>query len=146
MSATNNFETSLLDLIITNVDGPSSLGGGGLRGSTTAGVFYVSLSTTSPGEAGTQATGETVYTNYVRVSVARDLSSWTVSGNTADNDAAIDFATGGAAGETISSFGLGSSSSGATPLFLYGDLTAVLAVSSGITPSFAAGDLNVTLD
>jgi hypothetical protein len=31
-------------------------------------------------------------------------------------------------------------------LFLYGDLTAVLAVSSGITPSFAAGDLNVTLD
>ena len=64
----------------------------------------------------------------------------------ADNDAAVTFpsATGGS--ETETHFGIGSDTSGAGNLFIWGALTASLAVSNGITPSFAAGALDVTLD
>jgi hypothetical protein len=87
-----------------------------------------------------------VYTNYARQDEARNTTQWTVTGNTADNDNAIGYPTGGATGATLTHFGLGSASSAAGNLFLYGALTASLAVSSGITPSFAAGALDVTLD
>lgn len=147
MSATNAFETSLLGLIITNANASNVGDATGLRGSSTAGVFYISL-TVSPGhgETGDQTTNETAYTNYVRVSVARSTAEWTVTGNTADNDNAITFATGGASGATLFGFGLGSDSTAAGNLFLYGTLTSTLAVSNGITPSFAAGALDITLD
>lgn len=146
MSATNAFETSLLGLIITNVDAANVGDATGLRGSTTAGVFWISLHTASPGEAGSQTTSETAYTNYARQDEARNTTQWTVTGNTADNDNAIGFPTCGASGATLTDFGLGSDTSGAGNLFLYGALTASLAVSSGITPSFAAGALDITLD
>ena len=146
MSATNAFETSLLGLIFTNVDAANVGDATGLRGSTTAGVFYISLSTGTLTETSTQSTTEAAYTSYARVSVARSGAGWTVTGNTADNTSAITFpaATGGSETETY--FGIGSASSGAGNLFLYGALTAGLAVSSGITPEFAAGALDVTLD
>jgi hypothetical protein len=146
MSATNAFETSLLGLIFTNVDAANVGDATGLRGSSTAGVFWISLHTSSPGETGDQTTNETVYTNYARQDEARNTTQWTVTGNTADNDNAIGYPTGGATGATLTHFGLGSASSAAGNLFLYGALTASLAVSSGITPSFAAGALDVTLD
>lgn len=148
MSATNAFETDLLELIFQNVDCPNVGDATGLRGSTTAGVFYVSLHTADPGETGTQTTNETSYTNYLRSggSVARSAGGWTVTGATADNTAAITYATCGVTGATITHFGIGSASSGAGNLFLKGALSASLAVSSGITPSFAIGALDVTLD
>jgi hypothetical protein len=146
MSATNAFETSLLGLIITNVDAANVGDAAGLQNSAADGVFYVSLHTASPGETGDQTTNETVYTNYARVSVARTVAGWTVTGNTADNDAVITFATCGVTGATLTHFGLGSDASGAGNLFLYGALDASLIVSSGVTPEFAAGDLNVSLD
>jgi hypothetical protein len=146
MSATNAFETSLLGLIFTNVDAANVGDATGLRGSSTAGVFWISLHTSSPGETGDQTTNETVYTNYARQDEARNTTQWTVTGKTADNDNAIGYPTGGATGATLTHFGLGSASSAAGNLFLYGALTASLAVSSGITPSFAAGALDVTLD
>jgi len=146
MSATNVFETSLLGLIITNVDAANVGDATGLRGSTTAGVFWISLHTATPNETGNQATSEAAYTSYARQDEARNTTQWTVTGNTADNDNAITFpaATGGS--ETETHFGLGSASSAAGNLFLYGALTAGLAVSSGITPEFAAGALDITLD
>lgn len=147
MSASNELETALLGLLITNANAANIGDATGLRGSSTAGVFYVSL-TVSPGhtEAGDQTTNETTYTNYVRVSVARDTSNWTVTNDTADNDNAITFATGGASGATLFGFGLGSAAStGAGHIFVIGDLTSTLAVSNGITPSFAAGALDVVL-
>lgn len=151
MSATNAFETDLLELIFTNVDAPNVGDAGGLRGSVTAGVFYVSLHTgAGPGETGSQVTNEAAYTSYDRVSVARSAAQWTVTGDTVDNDNAITFpaATGGS--ETEAHFGIGSAALSASPasgnLFIFGALTAGLAVSSGITPSFAAGELNITLD
>lgn len=146
MSATNAFETSLLGLIITNVAAANVGDAGGLQPSATAGVFWISLHTASPGETGAQNTSEAAYTSYARQDEARNTTQWTVTGNTADNDNAITFpaATGGS--ETETHFGLGSASSAAGNLFLYGALTASLAVSSGITPEFAAGALDITLD
>jgi hypothetical protein len=146
MTATDAFETSLLGLIITNANAANVGDATGLRGSTAAGVFWISLHTASPGEAGNQTTSETAYTNYARQDEARDTTQWTVTGNTADNDNAIGFPTGGATGATLTDFGLGSAVSGVGNLFLFGALTSSIAVSSGITPSFAAGALDITAD
>lgn len=149
MSATNVFEAGLLSLIFENANYANVGDATGLRGSTTAGVFYISLHTGDPGEAGDQTTSEATYTSYARVSVARSTAGWTVSGTAptqAANDAAITFpaATGGSS--TCTYFGIGSDTSGAGNLFLSGALTASLAVTSGITPAFAIGALVVTLD
>jgi len=146
VSATNAFETALLNLIVLNVDCANVGDAAGLQNSATEGVFWISLHTASPGETGDQTTSETAYTNYARQDEARNASRWTVTGNTADNDNAIGFPTGGASGATLTDFGLGSDTSGAGNLFLFGALTASLAVSSGITPSFASGALDITLD
>lgn len=146
MSATNAFETSLLGLLFTNVNAANVGDATGLRGSSTAGVFWISLHTANPDETGDQTTSETTYTNYARQDEARNTTQWTVTNNTADNDNAIAFPTGGASGATLTHFGIGSDTSGAGNLFLYGALTASLAVSNGVTPSFAAGALDVTLN
>ena len=146
MSATNVFENGLLSLIFENANYANVGDATGLRGSSTAGVFHISLHTANPNETGSQNTTEAAYTSYARVSVARASAQWTVTTGTADNDGAITFpaATGGS--ETESHFGVGSDATLAGNLFLWGALGATLAVSSGITPSFAAGALDVTLD
>lgn len=146
MSASNELETSLLGLLITNVDAAFIGDAAGLQNSAAAGVFWISL-TVSPGhtEAGDQTTNETAYTNYARQDEARNTTQWTVTNDTADNDNAIGFPTGGASGATLFGFGLGSDTSGAGHIFIIGDLTATLAVSNGVTPSFAAGALDVVL-
>lgn len=146
MSATNAFETDLLELIFTNTNIANVGDSTGLRGSSTAGSFYISLHTADPGETGAQNTSEASYTSYARVAVARSGSGWTVSGNTVSNAAAINFpqATGGSS--TVTHFGIGTDSSGAGNLLFSGSLTASLAVSNGITPSFAIGALTVTAD
>jgi len=144
MSATNVFENGLLSLIFENANYANVGDATGLRGSSTAGVFYISLHTANPDETGSQTTSESAYTNYARVSVARSTAGWTVASGVADNDAAITFAACGVTGSTITHFGIGSDVSGAGNLFLKG--TSSLTVSSGITPQFAAGALDVTLD
>ena len=146
MSATNAFETSLLGLIVTNVDAANVGDAAGLQNSAAAGVFWISLHTADPGEAGDQTTSETAYTNYARQDEARDAAQWTVTNNTADNDNAIGYPTCGASGATLTHFGLGSANAAAGNLFLSGALTASLIVSSGVTPSFSAGSLDITLD
>ena len=145
MSASNAFETSLLGLIVTNVDAANVGDAAGLQNSAAAGVFWIGLHTADPGEAGDQTTNETAYTNYARQDEARDTVQWTVTNDTADNDNAIGFPTGGASGATLTHFALGSASTAAGNLFLSGALTASLAVSSGITPSFAAGALDLVV-
>jgi hypothetical protein len=116
----------------------------GLQNSATAGSLFVSLHTADPGEAGTQTTSESAYTNYARVAVARSGAGWTVSGNTVSNAAAVTFPACGVTGSTITHFGIGSDTSGTGTLLFSG--TCSLSVSSGITPSFAIGQLSVTAD
>lgn len=146
MSATNVFENGLLSLIFENANYANVGDATGLRGSTTAGVFYISLHTATPNETGDQTTSEANYTSYAREDVARSTAGWSVTAGVADNDAAITFpaATGGSS--TVTHFGIGSAVSAAGNLFMYGALGASLAVSDGITPAFAIGALDVTLD
>src|SRR5262245_1160472 len=102
MSATNVMENGLLSLIFENANYANVGDATGLRGSSTAGVFYISLHTANPNETGTQTTSESAYTSYARVSVARSTAGWSVASGTADNDSAINFpaATGGSETET----------------------------------------------
>lgn len=146
MSATDAFETSLLGLVITNVAAANVGDAGGLQPSATAGVFWISLHTASPGETGSQTTNESAYGSYARQDEARNATQWTVTANVADNDNAITYPQASSGSETLTHFGLGSASSAAGNLFLYGALTASLAVSAGITPEFAAGALDISLD
>lgn len=144
MSATNVFENGLLSLIFENANYANVGDATGLRGSSTAGVFYISLHTATPDETGSQTTSESAYTNYARQSVARSTAGWTVASGVADNDAAITFPACGVTGSTITHNGIGSDVSGAGNLFIYG--TASLVISTGVTPQFAIGALDISLD
>lgn len=146
MSATNAFETDLLELIFTNLDIANVGDAGGLQNSATAGVFWISLHTGDPGETGNQETSEADYGSYARVSVVRSASGWTVSGNNVSNAAAISFPEAASGSNTITHFGIGSDETGTGNLFFKGALGSSLAVSTGITPEFAIGELDVTAD
>lgn len=146
MSATDAFENKLLSLIFENADAANIGDATGLRGSSTAGVFYISLHTANPNETGNQSTSEAAYTSYARESVARSTAGWTVASGVADNDAAITFTQASGGSETETHFGIGSDASGTGNLNLWGALDSGLAVSTGITPEFAAGALDITLD
>lgn len=137
MSKSNAFETAFLQFIFQDT---------ALPWEAAATDLYVSLHTANPGEAGSQSTSEAAYTSYARVAVVRSSAGWTVTGDTADNTAAITFpkATGGS--ETETHVGIGTASSGAGNLLYSGALNSSLAVSTNITPEFGIGDLNVTED
>jgi len=146
MSASNAFETELMNLLFLN-DAIALIGdASGLQPSAAAGSLYLSLHTGDPGEAGDQTTSECAYTSYARVAVARTGAAWTVTGPTAANDAPITWpaATGGS--ETATYFGIGSSISGEGLLLFSGVLTESLAISSGITPEAAISGITVTAD
>lgn len=81
MSLTNAAETALLGLIFNNTNWTNIGDATGLRGSTGAGSFYISLHTADPGETGAQNTSETAYTGYSRIAVNRTAGGWTISGN-----------------------------------------------------------------
>jgi len=143
MTLSNATETALLKLIMQAVTWSS------WAEDKVASPFtnvYVSLHTGDPGEAGDQTTSETAYTSYARVAVARTAGGWAVTGNTADNVAAVTFVTATGGPSTLTHFGLGSAVSGAGELIGSGALTASLIVNTGITPEFAIGDCNFTLD
>ena len=142
-SATDAFETACLQHYFQNTAHANVGDATGVRGSSVAGSFYISLHTADPGETGNQTTNETAYTNYVRVGVARSSGAWTVSGDTASNAAIVTFAQCGASGATLTYFGIGSDVSGTGNLFFSGALTAPLIVSNLVTPSFAIGALTV---
>lgn len=147
MSATNAFETALLNLIFPNTNAANIGDATGLRGSSTAGSFYISLHTADPGETGTQTTSETAYTGYARVAVARSGVGWTVTGNSAANAALVTFGNCTASpGAAITHFGIGSDVSGAGNLFLSGALSASYQPAVGNAPQFAIGALTTTMD
>lgn len=139
MSLTNEAENLLVLLLFQNANWANIGDATGLRGSSAAGSFFISLHTADPGETGDQTTSEATYTSYARVAVARTSGGFTVSADTASNAAAVNFpaCTGGSS--TVTHFGIGTASTAAGHLVGSGALTASLAVSNGITPSFAIG-------
>ncbi len=144
MSLTNASETAILSLIFENANWAGIGDATGLRGSSTAGSFYISLHTADPTETGDQESSEAAYTSYARVAIARSLAAWNVAADNCSNAAAITFpaATGGSA--TCTYVGVGTDASGGGTLVASGALTAPLAVTSGITPEFAIDELDIT--
>jgi hypothetical protein len=135
----NTAQSDLLILVFQNTNWANIGDATGLRGSTTAGSFYIQLHTADPTATGNQTSFESAYTNYARQAVARSSGGWTVTGSSptiAENAAAITFPQSGSSEtETHSSLGRASSSTG--EILWYGPLGASLAVASLITPSFA---------
>lgn len=107
--------------------------------------FWVALHTADPGEAGTATTSEVAYTNYARVAVSR-TTGFTVSGNSVENAALIQFPQSGGSGTDCTHFSVVTTSSGAGQIIIRGALSATLPTGSGIQPQFAAGALTATLD
>jgi hypothetical protein len=141
MSKTNTWENDLLLLQFNNTN--SSLHGDatGLRGSTTAGSYYLSLHTADPGEAGDQTTSEVAYTSYARVAVARSSGGFTVATNTVALAAACVFPAGTGGSGTATHFGVGCSSSGAGKLLYKGAISPTIVCGNGVTPQINAGTI-----
>lgn len=139
MSKSDTFENDLLKLIFNNTAIGTVGDTSGLQPSATAGSLYVSLHTSDPGEAGTQATNETTYTGYARVGVVRSGSGWTVTGNSVSPAATIGFGQCTAGTATITHFGVGTASSGAGKLLYSGTVSPNIAISSGVTPQLTTG-------
>ena len=131
MSKGNTFENDLLLLIFNTTTIANIADNAGTSPLTN---LYVSLHTADPGEAGVQNTSEATYTSYARVAVARTSGGWTVTANSVSPAADIDFpaATGGT--NTITYFGVGVASSGATKLLYSGAVSPSISVSDGVTP------------
>lgn len=145
MSFSNTLENELLEHILNNANIANVGDATGLRGSSTAGSFYLSLHTSSPGEGGNQSTNETSYGSYVRVSVTRSGTGWTVTGNSASPAANIDFAEATSGTATITHVGLGTDSSGTGKLVLYGSLSPSISVTTGVIPRIKTTS-TITLD
>lgn len=139
MSMSNASETGLLNLLFQNANWANIGDATGLRGSSTAGSFYVALHTADPGEAGDQSTSEISYTGYARVAIARSAGGFTVVGDTVSNAATTQFGECTAGSGTATHFSVGVASSGATAILYRGTLDASRTISSGITPLFNPG-------
>jgi hypothetical protein len=101
--------------------------------------LFWSLHTADPGDAGTQATSETTYASYARVSVARTTGGMTAS--TAGSTSPVANVTfPQATGPTlptvssITNFAVGVASSGATNILYSGTVSPVINVSNGVQP------------
>lgn len=128
MSFSNYLETELLDHVFTNsaYTAPSTL--------------YLALHTASPAEDGSGTEVSTSGTAY-----AREAVTFTVSGNTATTDAAVEYATATANFGTVSHVGIWDAST-AGNLIAYAALTTSKTIETGDVFRVPAGDLDITLD
>ena len=146
MSKADTYETDLLKLVFQNIAMTLVGDAAGLQPSAAAGNLYVSVHTADPGEAGTQATNESAYTGYARVAVVRSAAGWTVAAGVCTNAALVTFPLDTAGTSTLTHFGIGTSSAGATKLLYSGALSASLIVNPGITPECAIGAISTSED
>jgi hypothetical protein len=147
MSATNQFEDDVLELLFTNVTLPNVGDGTGIAGGT-VGDIQISIHSDAGAldDTSTVATqNEAAYTNYVRQSAARSVAEWTVASGTVDNDNPISYPQSGSGPETEDQFGLCLQTAGDF-LQIFGAITTPLVVNVGITPEFAAQALDISLD
>ena len=128
MSFSNTYETNVLTwaFTATSVTRPTA--------------WYLALFTTNPAEdaSGTEVSASgTAY--------ARQSASFTVSGNTASNSAAIEFPTATATYGTVTHVGVYDALTGGN-LIAYAALTTSKAIDTGDVLRLPLGELNVTLD
>lgn len=143
-AASDTLEAAIAGLIFNNTAFAGIGDASGILGSAAAGSLYVSLHTASPGEDGTQSTGEATYTGYARVAVARTAGGWTVTGGEFENAAVVQFPAATAGSSTVTHIGIGTASSGPGKLLLSSALQnpSSLAVTTGIAPKFDPGTIN----
>jgi hypothetical protein len=131
------WEDGLLNLLFRNETFAAVGDGTGLVGSGTPGSLFVSLHTGDPTDSGDQTSNETVYTDYVRVAVARP-AGWTqaTGGAGVTSPAAdIDFIECGATpGAAVTYFGIGTLTSGAGALLYSGLLSPSITMAEGVIP------------
>ena len=136
---TDSLENGLLLLLFQNANFANIGDATGLRGSTAAGSFYVSLHTADPGEAGTQTTNEAAYVGYARIGIARTSGGFVVTANSVSPAANVTFGQcTSTPGATITHFGIGTAASGAGVLLYRGDLTPTIAMAVNVTPVILA--------
>ena len=128
MSLSNTFETNVLTWMFTAsaVTRPTS--------------WYLALFTSNPDEDGSGTEVSGTGTAYARQSV-----SFTVSGNTASNSAAVEFPTATASYGTVTHVGVYDAST-AGNLIAYAALTTSKAIDTGDVLRIPASDLDITLE
>ena len=126
MSFSDTFETTVLTWVFTT------------NSATRPTEWHIALYTASPSDpgGGTEVSGG----GYARQSV-----TFTVSGNTASNTAAIEWPVATAGYGTVTDVGVFDASSGGN-LIAYAALTTSKAIDTGDVFRLPAGDLDVTLD
>ena len=128
MSLSNTFETTVLTWLLTN------------SAATRPTAWYVALFTSNPAEDASGTEVSTSGTAYARQSV-----TFSVSGNTATNTAAIEFPTATASYGTVTHVGVFDAST-AGNLIAYAALTTSKAIDTGDVLRLPANDLDVTMD
>jgi len=103
-------------------------------------AWYVALFTSNPAEDGSGTEVSTSGTAYARRTVA-----FTVSGNLATNNAAIEFPTATASFGTVTHIGVFDASTSGN-LIAYSALSASKAIATGDVFRIPTGDLDITLD
>ena len=146
MSATNTFETNLLELIFQKTL-PSYLGTLNTTGDVN---WYLALFTADPTEAGT-LTNEADYGSYARVPVVRTAGGWTLSSPagvaTAVNTATVSFIKSTLTGANVTWMGVCSGDTKlAGTLLIALQLGTSTPTTTGIQPQFDPGTLIFTLD
>lgn len=140
MSASNAFETDLLELIF---NGTTIANLADDAGSSPATSITVALHTSDPGEDGDQSTNEATYTGYTRVQVDRDNTGWVVSGNQVSPAATISFPAASGGSETITHFSVGTGVG--DYMLISGTVSPNIAVSEGVTPQLSTSTV-LTVD
>jgi hypothetical protein len=128
MSFSNTLETELLDHVF------------GGNAYTAPSTLYLALHTANPDEDASGAEVSTVGTAYARQTV-----TFTVSGNTATTDAAVEFPTATANFGTVSHVAVWDAST-AGNMLAYAALTTSKTIETGDVLRLPTGDLDITLD
>jgi hypothetical protein len=128
MSFSNYLETEILDHVFAN------------NAYTAPTTLYLALHTADPAEDGSGAEVSTVGTAYARQTV-----TFTVSGNTATTDAAVEYSTATASFGTVSHVAIWDASTTGNML-AYAALTSSKVIDTGDVLRIPAGDLDITLD
>ncbi len=132
MSKSNALETDMLAYIFTAV-APAWAA---------ATQLDIHLHTADPGEGSASTVNEATYTSYAPVTVERNVSDWTVTGDACTNDLLIQFpqCTGGTNAITHASV----TPQGSTTILYIHALSSTLNVSNGIQPQVGPGDFDTT--
>ena len=128
MSFSNTFETHVLNYVFTSTS------------VTRPTAWYLALFTSNPAE---DASGTEVTTS--GTAYARQSATFTVSGNTASNSAAIEYPTATASFGTVTHVGVFDASTGGN-LIAYSARSTSKAVGTGDVFRVPSGDFDLTLD